>query len=521
MRPATVAGLALLLASPFATPAADVPPIARGVRGLATRAPGSVAVDGKLTEWADAFVTPVHYAHANPDDRAAQILAIWDDRALYIGLRALDRHRANVGAKGSLWNGDAVEFYLDTRPGAALRGKDWSAGAIHLFYTPFENAEVKPRWEMRGGIVTSGVVLSGVELAATAHEWGDEVEFAIPWANFPGFAPKAGSDLAMDAELCSGDGGGRTDRTFAYGSPLSVQQPASQGMIELVESFDPAGLPPAVAASTFPMWVETPWVQPDRAKCRAVVAIAPGSISEVAAVAIRLHDADGADPPDTAAPSPASALRGSASRAVAEWSIDDFAPGTYFATARITSKTGKVLATVAPRMVQERRCRGDEEVGGLHPPYVSPSRWKAPLSVATRTSSPSKSTTLIPPLAWQSARARSIGRPSQSARQARLTTLWETIAIRPPGCARPVRRRPARLDAGRPGTIPPRDTGRCRAGPGSPRTDRGRGARASSHVSPSQRPTSASMRSAAATGSRPCGRPTHRAVSIARTSGLA
>ena len=359
MRVAALAGLALLVASPIAAPAADAPPIARGVRGLATRAPGSVAVDGSLTEWAGAFVTPVHYAHANPEDRAAQFLTMWDDRALYIGLRALDRHRANVGAKGSLWNGDAVEFYLDTRPGAALRGKDWSAGAIHLFYTPFEGAEVKPRWEVRGGIATSGVILSGVELAATAHDWGYEVEFAIPWANFPAFAPRLGAVLAVDAELCSGDGGGRMDRTFAYGSPLSVQQPASQGMIELVGSFDPSTLPPAVAASAFPMWVETPWVQPDRAKCRAVVAIAPGSIPGVAAVEIRLRDADGAVVRTLPAPVAGFGPAGLGfARAVAEWSIDDFAPGTYFATARITSKSGEAPATVAPRMVQEAQMSG-------------------------------------------------------------------------------------------------------------------------------------------------------------------
>ncbi len=40
-------------------------------------------------------------------------------------------------------------------------------------------------------------------------------------------------------------------------------------------------------------------------------------------------------------------------RAIARWSIDDYALNTYFATARIAARTGKALATVAPRMVAE------------------------------------------------------------------------------------------------------------------------------------------------------------------------
>jgi len=360
MRIAMAAGLALLLLVNSGRAADAPPPLARGVRGLATKAPGAVAVDGKLTEWAGAFVTPVHYSHVNLEDRAAQFLYMWDDRALYIGLRALDRHRANLGEKGSLWNGDAVEFYLDTRPGGALRGKDWSDGAIHLFYTPFEGRALKPRWEMRPGIATSGTVLQGVEIAATEHEWGYEVEFAIPWANFPQFTPKAEALLAIDAELCSGDGAGRTDRTFAYGSPLSVQQPASLGLIELVEADHPSYLL-TVGASACPMWVETPWLQPTRARSRAVIAIPPALAAGKFNVRVSLDEIKF---PDNNSRNLSARIEGFGpaglgfTRAVADWPIDDFAPGTFFAVGIFDSSGGDVLATVAPRMVQEAQMSG-------------------------------------------------------------------------------------------------------------------------------------------------------------------
>lgn len=332
--------------------------LAPGVRGLAIAAPKPVVIDGKLGEWAGAFVTPVHDSHGDLLNRAARFFYLWDKDALYIGLRALDQKRANVGRSGDVWNGDAVEFYLDTRPGSALRGKDWSEGAIHLFFSPFEGSELKPRWVMRQGIATSGTELKGVEIAATAEDWGFEVEFKVPWANFPGFEAKPGALIAIDAELCSGDGGGRTDRTFAYGSPLSVQQPASLGLVELVKEFDPSYLK-AVGPSMFPMWVDTPWIQAERAEVRATVAIPPGFLDRIDAVEVRLHDADG----QVIKTIPARVERFGPdplkfARALATWSIDDFAPNTYFATARVRDRDGQVLATVAPRMVQEAQMSG-------------------------------------------------------------------------------------------------------------------------------------------------------------------
>jgi hypothetical protein len=349
------------LALPCATAAADdkVPALAPGVRGLVTRA-APIKVDGKLDEWGAAFCTPVHYNHGRLEDRAAQFYYAWDDQALYIGLRALDRHRANVVPLPSIADGDAVELYLDARPAPALRGKDWTKGAIHLFFTPFEGARLAPRWVIRGGIATSDVKLQGVEIAATAlpGETGYEVEFKVPWSNFPEFKAVAGAVLAIDAELCSGDGARRTDRTFAYGSPLSVQQPASQGLVELVNAFDPSYLP-QVGPAAFPFWVETPWTQPERAQVVATVGIPPAFAEAVGEVEIRLHNTDGAVVKTVKAKVEPFGPPGLGFvRARAAWSIDEFAPNTYFATARVTSKDGKTLTTVAPRMVEEAQMSG-------------------------------------------------------------------------------------------------------------------------------------------------------------------
>ncbi|WP_435005732.1 sugar-binding protein [Tundrisphaera lichenicola] len=359
MRSTWIGGLMLLLFGAIGAMAEDKPvALEKGVRGLVVRATEPVVVDGKLREWSGAYCTPVHYSHGNLTNRAAQFFYLWDEQALYVGLRTLDEKPANIGNPGSLWNGDAVEFYFDARTGDSLRGQEWSTGAIHLFYTAFEKATVHPRWTVRQGIATSDVRLKGVEIGATSEGGITELEFKLPWANFPEFTPKAGSVIALDAELCSGDGEGRTDRTFAYGSPLSVQQPASLGKVELVNSFDPAYLPEA-GPSTFPMWVETPWTQSERARVRAVVAIPPSFVEQVGAVNVRLHDADGkVVRTEIATIEPFGPPGAGFVRAVASWSIDDYAPNTYFATARVESKDGKTLTSVAPRMVQEAQMSG-------------------------------------------------------------------------------------------------------------------------------------------------------------------
>lgn len=336
----------------------EPPRLAPGVRGLITRAPAKVEIDGKLGEWSEAFCTPVHYNHKTPLERAAQFFYLWDDEALYIGLRCLDGKQANTAPLGATYNGDAVEFYLDTRAGAALQGKDWTTGAIHFYFSPFQGTELKPRWAMRQGIATSDTALSGVQIAATRDKTTYEVEFKLPWNNFPQFTPRIGALLALDAELCSSDGKQRVDRTFAYGSPLSVQQPASQGKVQLVKAFDPDYLP-EVGAAAFPFWVGTPWVQPDRAQVQAVVAVPPAFLEIVGQVEVRLHDTDGKVVKTVAAAlerfgPPEDGFE----RAVARWSIDEFAPNAYFATARVSSRTGKTLATVAPRMLDEGMLSG-------------------------------------------------------------------------------------------------------------------------------------------------------------------
>src|SRR5262249_3039 len=169
----------------------------------------------------------------------AQFLFLWDEDNLYTGLRCLDLHPAHMAPDNRIYDGDAVEFYLDTRRGDQLGAAQFAAGTLHMFWTPFTGTAIKPRMQVRDLPVFRDFKLKGAEIAARKTSWGYTAEFKLPWANFPGFKPKSGSILGIDCELCSSDGGPRVDRTFVYSSPRSVSTPASFGRVRLADRVAP------------------------------------------------------------------------------------------------------------------------------------------------------------------------------------------------------------------------------------------------------------------------------------------
>lgn len=214
------------------------------VVGLVPRASNAMTMDGKLDEWEGAFVTPVHVGHPDFANRGGQFLFLWDDQNLYVGLRCLDKTPAHIGTDNQVWNGDAVEFYLDTRRGDKLGAKEFGPGTLHSFLTPFTKTELKPRHQIRDLPAFKGFKLKGNEVVGARTEWGYTAEFKLPWNNFPDFTPKAGEVIGLECELCSSDGGPRIDRTFVYSSPAAVGTPSAFGRVQLVDKIDAEALAP-------------------------------------------------------------------------------------------------------------------------------------------------------------------------------------------------------------------------------------------------------------------------------------
>ena len=342
-----MAGLALLLA-----PVAHAQ-LAPGVRGLATRAPKDMKIDGDLSEFKGAFCTPVDYFNANVRERAAQFFYMWDDEAFYAALRTLDTKPANHAPDDRLWEGDGVEWYFDTRQDTNFQSTAWptntSAGAVHCYWVGLTGTNVQARFCLRPGFL-SAIPNTGVQVAARRTKVGMDVEFKLPWANFPGLQPKAGTVIALDAELCYSDGGPRVARYFVYGSPLSVQQPASLGKIQLVEKLDRAHWAACGPVLT-PVRCDTAWGQPTRPMVTGLMALPPDYAEQIGKVLFRVLSLDGKTLGDYDGSVEIFEKEGTFARARAMWPVAVAVPAAHQVLGIVFDKGGKELTRVAPRLV--------------------------------------------------------------------------------------------------------------------------------------------------------------------------
>ncbi len=345
---AALAATTLLLDSAI-SPAAEKGRLEPGVRGLATRAPANMKIDGDLAEFRGAFCTPVGYFERDIKNRAAQFFYMWDDKAFYAGLRTLDEKQANPAPDNRLWEGDGVEWYFDTRRNEHFRGHDWGPGAVHMYWTGYKGKEVQPRWCLRPDMLKA-IPGQGVEVAARRTSYGAEVEFKLPWANFPEFKVAEDAVIALDAELCYSDGAARVYRTFAYGSPLSVQQPASQAKIQLVDKLEPEDWKQCAAVMA-PVRCDTPWSQPTNALVTGLMALPPDQADQIGKVVFRLLDTEGQKLQDIEGKVETLNAEGRFFRACAQWSSELAVPGRHLLIGVLYDAQGKELARVAPRMV--------------------------------------------------------------------------------------------------------------------------------------------------------------------------
>ncbi len=327
-----------------------------GVRGVATRAPGVVKVDGDLSEFAQAFATPIGYFQDRLQDRAAQFFYMWDEEAFYAALRTLDTSPANHAPDDRLWEGDGVEWYFDTRRGEDFRGTTWEKGAVHCYWTGLEGEQVKPRFCLRPGYLDA-IAQIGVAVAAKRTPAGMDVEFKLPWANFPEFRAVRDAVIGVDAELCYSDGGPRVDRDFVYGSPLSVQQPASLAKVQLVERLEAAHWRQC-APAMLPVRCDTAWTQATRPRVTAMLALPPNHADEIGRVIFRVNDLSGATLMERAGSMETLSDYGSFRRATAQWPVDFAPPGGHQLTAILYDKERNELCRVAPRMVSVRMQKG-------------------------------------------------------------------------------------------------------------------------------------------------------------------
>jgi len=315
------------------------------VVGLIPKAQKPITMDGKLDDWDGAFVTPVHVGHPDFANRGGQFLYLWDEKNLYIGLRCLDQKPAHIGTDNQIWNGDAVEFYLDTRRNGKLGASAFGPGTLHMFYTPFTKTDVKPRMGVRDLPELKGFKLQGAEVAAEKTPWGWTAEFKLPWgnflqpeANFINFFPNVGEIIGIECELCSSDGGQRVDRTFVYSGPAAVGSPSAFGRVKLVDRIDASALKP-LGRALLPLSLTR---STNYAWLYGTVCVSPTIEGSVAKLEGKLLDAGGkVRKSSTGSKKPQDGF----TLWTGSWELFDLPPGVYTLELTATDKAGAVITS--------------------------------------------------------------------------------------------------------------------------------------------------------------------------------
>jgi hypothetical protein len=309
------------------------------VVGLIPKVQKPLKFDSKLADWDGAFVTPVHVGHPDFANRGGQFYYLWDDDHLYIGLKCLDQKPAHVGPDARLWEGDAVEFYIDMRRGDKFAAKEWSPGSLHIYWTPFTNTNIKPRITVRDLPAFKDFKLQGAEVAAEKTAWGWTCEFKLPWKNFPDFKPKAGEVIGMECELCSSDGALRVDRTFVYSGPAAVGSPSAFGRVQLVDKLEPEALKP-LGRALMPMALTKSanfeWLY-------GTVCVSPTIEKAVAKVEGKVVDADGKV--RKTRPGSRKVVDGGFVLWTCGWELNDLPAGVYTVEVTALDKDGKVVTS--------------------------------------------------------------------------------------------------------------------------------------------------------------------------------
>ncbi len=304
---------------------------------------------------------------------------MWDDEALYIGLRCLDRKQANPAPLPRDAT-TATRSSSTSTPGRATRsGARTGRPARSTSSTRRSRGRRSSRgWVMRQGIATSGTVLKGVEIAATRDAGRLRGRVQAPLGELPRASRRSSARCwrSTPSSAAATARGGPTGRSPTARRCRSSSRPRSARSSWSGRS-TPTTSPPSGPAA-FPFWVETPWVQPERAQVQAVVAIPPG-------VRRGRRPGRGPDPRHRRpgrqdAPRAGRAVRPAGPgvpprRGVAGRSTTS-PPSTYFATARVVARTGQDAGDRRPpdgprgehdRAVERIRRRGGRGVAGVAP----------------------------------------------------------------------------------------------------------------------------------------------------------
>jgi hypothetical protein len=168
---------------------------------------GAVKLDGDLAEWNAAAAVPLRFvsyiaqvkpSHTwnGPSDCGMEALCGWNEEGLCLAGFVADDDILNDTPPERSYEKDCLELYIDGRVGEAFMKPPYTKGAYHVFVRPPVGGKA-----VELAFNTMYASTEGARVAGKQVPGGWTFELVIPWNNFPGYAPRAGSALGLQFGL--------------------------------------------------------------------------------------------------------------------------------------------------------------------------------------------------------------------------------------------------------------------------------------------------------------------------------
>ncbi len=206
----------------------------------ALKAKKTVKLDGTLSSFVDGYSIDLdkkdNLREGNDwtglADLSGKIYVKWDENNLYIGAKVNDnKPLTNKRRRGDIWNGDAIELVMSTKPGADNKRDEVGDADFQIGFGTGDGKQNAPSiwiWQKRAQPKDAQIM---VKKTSTGYI----LEAMVPWSSFTDYRPRANDTVGFDIALDDADKDERKAQLIWNGDYAFYKDPSVWGRLQFVE----------------------------------------------------------------------------------------------------------------------------------------------------------------------------------------------------------------------------------------------------------------------------------------------